>query len=74
MDPSLPQFSAGRARSYVLRLPLFTRVIVLVIITLWLVGIQSVWDVVQWGALIPDEIGLGSSPYISSHYAVCLLR
>jgi glycosylphosphatidylinositol transamidase len=61
MAPSLPQFSAARMRSYVFRLPLFTRAIVFVIIALWIVSMQSVWDVKQWGALIPKEIGLASS-------------
>jgi len=60
MAPSLPQFSAARMRSYVFRLPLFTRLIILVIILLWIASYQSVWDVVQWGALIPDEIGLST--------------
>jgi hypothetical protein len=71
MAPSLPQFSAARMRSYVFRLPLFTRLIILVIIFLWIASYQSVWDVVQWGALIPDEIGLSTSPYFPiSHSCV----
>lgn len=45
-----------RARSYLVRLPLFTRAIVLVIVAFWLAGLQSVWDVQFWGALIPQEI------------------
>jgi GPI-anchor transamidase subunit GAA1 len=61
MPPSLPQFSAARARSYIFRLPLFTRCIILVIVLLWLVSLQSAWDVQQWGALIPKEIGLATS-------------
>jgi hypothetical protein len=67
MPPSLPQFSAARARSYIFRLPLFTRCIILVIALLWLVSLQSAWDVQQWGALIPKEIGLAtsSSPSLS---------
>jgi glycosylphosphatidylinositol transamidase len=61
MPPSLPQFSAARMRSYLFRLPLFTRCIILVIIIFWLVSLQSAWDVAQWGALIPAEIGLATS-------------
>lgn len=61
MTPSLPQFSAARMRSYVFRLPLFTRSIIGVIILLWLLGFQSVWNVQEWGALIPKEIGLQTS-------------
>jgi glycosylphosphatidylinositol transamidase len=66
MAPSLPQFSAARARSYVFRLPLFTRCIVAVIVALWLAGLQSVWDVVEWGALIPEEIGISTSEWALS--------
>lgn len=61
MAPSLPQFSAARMRSYIFRLPLFTRGIIIVIILLWIASIQSVWDVQKWGALIPEEIGLSTS-------------
>lgn len=61
MAPSLPQFSAARMRSYIFRLPLFTRSIIFVIVLLWLLGMQSVWDVQAWGALIPEKIGLASS-------------
>lgn len=63
MAPSLPQFSAARLRSYTFRIPLFTRCIILAITLLWVASIQSVWDVQQWGALIPEEIGLSSSQY-----------
>ena len=61
MPPSLPQFSAARARSYIFRLPLFTRCIILMIVLFWLVSLQSAWDLQQWGALIPKEIGLATS-------------
>jgi glycosylphosphatidylinositol transamidase len=64
MPPSLPQFSAARLRSYVLRLPLFTRAIILVIIVLWIAGMQTAWDIRQWGALIPKEIGIATSKII----------
>ncbi|TVY20008.1 Rhomboid protein 2 [Lachnellula arida] len=60
MAPSLPQFSAARMRSYIFRLPLFTRSIIFVIVLLWVLGMQSVWDVQAWGALVPMEIGLAS--------------
>ncbi|ORY60719.1 Gaa1-like protein [Pseudomassariella vexata] len=61
MMPNVHSFSALRARSYVFRLPLFTRAIVVVITLLWLASIQSVWDVRQWGALIPDQVSLFSA-------------
>ncbi|KAE8409490.1 hypothetical protein BDV37DRAFT_236068 [Aspergillus pseudonomiae] len=57
--PPLP-FNPARVRSYLLRLPLFTRLVVLAIIVFWLLEFQTVWSVVQWGSLAPDEIGLGS--------------
>ncbi|KAL3480643.1 Gaa1-like protein [Aspergillus californicus] len=54
--PPLP-FNPARVRSYVLRLPLFTRLVVLIVIVFWLLELQTVWSVVDWGALIPNEIG-----------------
>lgn len=54
--PSIQGFNAFRARSYVLRLPLFTRVIVVVIFAVWVLGLQKMWDLQQWGALIPSQI------------------
>lgn len=45
-------------RSYLLRLPLFTRAVLLFIVAFWLLELQSVWDVVTWGALIPDETNI----------------
>jgi len=60
MAPTLPQFSAARMRSYIFRLPLFTRGIILVIVALWILSLVPVLDVQQWGALIPKEIGLGT--------------
>ena len=60
MAPSLPQFSAARMRSYIFRLPLFTRSIMFVIILLWVLGMQSGWDVQAWGALVPEKVGLAS--------------
>lgn len=58
--PPLP-FNPSRARSYVLRLPLFTRLVLVVILALWLLELQTIWSVVQWGSLAPDDIGIGSS-------------
>jgi glycosylphosphatidylinositol transamidase len=58
--PPLP-FNPGRVRTYLLRLPLFTRLILLAIVVFWLLELQTVWSVVQWGSLTPDEIGIGSS-------------
>lgn len=57
--PPLP-FNPSRVRSYLVRLPLFTRLVLLVIFAFWLLELQTMWSVVQWGALIPDEINLGT--------------
>ncbi|KAK5190603.1 Glycosyl phosphatidyl inositol protein transamidase complex subunit [Exophiala xenobiotica] len=53
-------FNPTRLRSYIFRLPLFTRLIVLAIVAFWLLELQTVWSVIQWGSLIPKEIGLGT--------------
>ena len=68
--PPLP-FNPSRIRSYLVRLPLFTRLVLLVILAFFILELQTLWSVVNWGALIPDEIGLGTS---KSSRATCLLR
>ena len=55
-----PAINPSRLRSYLLRLPLFTRIVLLACIGFWLLELQTVWSVTQWGALIPKEIGLQS--------------
>lgn len=52
---SLPD--ARRIRNYFLRLPLATRV-VLFLLTAFYVAHLFAPDLVRWGALIPQEIGL----------------
>ncbi|KAH7129316.1 rhomboid protein 2 [Dactylonectria estremocensis] len=64
--PSVQSFNALRARSYVSRLPLFTRVIVLVILAFWVAGFQSVLDLQKWGALIPDQISITAAYRLST--------
>lgn len=66
MAPMIPMINVQRTRSYILRLPLFTRCITAIIIALWVVSLQSAWDVRQWGSLIPKEIGLQTSTYCPS--------
>lgn len=58
--PALP-FNPARLRSYLVRLPLFTRAVLLIIVAFWVMELQTVWSVVKWGALIPDEMNIGSS-------------
>jgi hypothetical protein len=62
--PPLP-FNPARIRTYLLRLPLFTRLVLLIILAFWLLELQTIWSVVQWGALIPEEINLGTSMFVS---------
>ncbi|EXJ94628.1 glycosylphosphatidylinositol transamidase [Capronia coronata CBS 617.96] len=50
----------SRLRSYLLRLPLFTRLILLAIVAFWVLDLQTVWSVIQWGSLTPKEVGFGS--------------
>lgn len=58
---SLPRFpNPIRIRTYLLRLPLFTRIMLLVIIAFWLAELQTVWSVIEWGKIIPDKVGLGT--------------
>jgi glycosylphosphatidylinositol transamidase len=61
--PPLP-FNPGRVRTYLVRLPLFTRLVLLIILAFWLLELQTIWSVVQWGALIPEEINLGTSMFV----------
>lgn len=61
MAPTLPQFNPARLRPYVFRIPLFTRIILLLIVLFWLLEFQNAWDIAQWGALVPLEVNLGTS-------------
>lgn len=61
MAPSLPSFNPARLRSYIFRLPLFTRIVLLLIVIFWILELQSAWNVVQWGALYPNKVNLGTS-------------
>jgi hypothetical protein len=60
--PALQSFSAGRAKSYVYKLPLFTRLVLLILVATWAAGLVlgAKWDIQAWGALVPDEVGLSS--------------
>lgn len=60
--PPLP-FNPARVRSYILRIPLFTRLVLLATIAFWVLELQTLWSVVKWGSLAPDEIGFGSSMF-----------
>ncbi|KAI9150166.1 Rhomboid protein 2 [Paramyrothecium foliicola] len=64
---SIRGFTTLRARSYILRLPLFTRAIILILVAFWALSIQSIWDVRYWGALIPDQITFTAAYRLSTY-------
>ncbi|KAK5993127.1 Rhomboid-type serine protease 2 [Cladobotryum mycophilum] len=64
--PSIQGINTLRARSYVIRLPLFTRAIILAIICFWLASLPGIWDVRQWGSLIPDKISIATGYRLST--------
>lgn len=51
-----------RAKSYVYRLPLFTRLVVFIIVAAWVAtaALGKTWDIPAWGALVPDEVGFAT--------------
>ncbi|RNJ53814.1 putative rhomboid protease [Verticillium nonalfalfae] len=55
-----------RARTFVQRLPLFTRLVILIIFLAWAVGLQSTWDTRQWGSLVPDQLSFTSAYRINT--------
>ncbi|KAF2261013.1 hypothetical protein CC78DRAFT_522564 [Lojkania enalia] len=57
--PSLPQINPLRIRSYVFRLPLCTRLLLVIIVALWAATIPVDW-LREWASLIPDKVGLTS--------------
>ncbi|OBR05210.1 Rhomboid family protein [Colletotrichum higginsianum IMI 349063] len=80
MAPNVTSFNALRARTYLFRLPLFTRIVNLVIIAAWIAGVQSAWDIRQWGALIPDQLSFTSSyrmntfPFIHKNFIHAIMN
>lgn len=60
MAPSLPVFSAVKLQSYLFRIPLFTRIVIFIILILSLFSHISAWNLQEWGALIPNKIELSS--------------
>lgn len=45
---------------------------IVLMVAFWLAGLQSAWDVRQWGALIPDELGITTSQFFA--FLVLVLR
>lgn len=70
MPYSLPSVNPARIRSFLLRLPLCTRIILALILAFWVASISSAFR--QWAELAPDEVFNGggqASPILlaSSH-------
>ncbi|KAI5303516.1 Glycosyl phosphatidyl inositol protein transamidase complex subunit, partial [Ascosphaera atra] len=57
--PPLP-FNPTRLRSFVLRLPLFTRLSLLIIAVVYVLSILPFLHVAEWGALKPSAMHLTS--------------
>ena len=62
MAPTLPSFSPARLRSYLVRLPLLTRGVLLLIALVWLLELGDAWQLDSLLALEPAQLGLQSSP------------
>ena len=60
MASFLSQLRPARFQKYIFRLPLFTRIVLLLIMVFWVLELQTAWDVASWGALIPKEVNLGT--------------
>lgn len=74
--PSLnvASFNTLRARSYVFRLPLFTRAVIVAVAVFWVLDLQPLWDVRAWGALIPKQFGITTSGFPPTFLCLLLLH
>lgn len=63
--------AARRARSYLARLPLFTRAVLAAVALFWAAGLQSWWNVRAWGALVPREIGFATCKWAFFFFFMC---
>ncbi|KAK8222070.1 putative rhomboid protease [Zalaria obscura] len=59
MAPSILQFDARRARSYIFRLPLCTRLLLSSTVAFYIASLFLPWFS-AWAALIPQEVGLST--------------
>lgn len=64
--PSFPQFNPLRIRSYIFRLPLATRLLVVAIVALWAAAIPFPW-LRGWASLEPDKMDLTQSTCYGFH-------
>lgn len=54
-----------RVLSYLVRLPLFTRAVDIIIVAFWVLGLQGFWDVKAWGGLVPDKLSFTTGERVS---------
>jgi hypothetical protein len=59
MSSTFSQINPQRIRSYILRLPLCTRIILILIIAFWIAGISHGFQ--NWASLSPEAVFAGSS-------------
>lgn len=65
--PASTAFNPARStRSYLARLPLFTRVVASLIVALYLLDWLPFWDLRAWGGLIPSKLSFATRTSISS--------
>lgn len=67
MAQSLLQFNPARIRSYIFRIPLCTRLILVVIFAFWIASLYVPW-LRQWAALLPSQVNLGTSMSLQELY------
>ncbi len=61
--PHLLKSTLARTVSYIDRLPLFTRLVIVLAVGAEFVGVLPWVDVRSWGRLEPDLMGLGTSTF-----------
>jgi hypothetical protein len=61
-----------RAVTYIDRLPLFTRLAIVLMVAAEIVGVLPWWDLKAWGRLEPDLLGLSTSMLLTFSFPHCL--
>ncbi|PHH56260.1 Rhomboid protein 2 [Ceratocystis fimbriata CBS 114723] len=72
MPPSVQRINTARARSFITRLPLFTRCASSILVLLWIVSLQSSFDIFDWGCLKPTELNFAQSYRLNTYPIVHL--
>jgi len=69
MASTAVKFNLGRTRTYLFRLPFFTRLTILIVILLWIASLPLPW-LMQWGALIPNAVTIFSGMLVLASFRV----